>query len=91
MRDGRPPPGFAADMVGKLVRAAGERFEPLLAQRFVRFRRPQRLRCGLGKLFNDRPRLAGRALATFSPASTVIGQIAAGKLRPLATATHKRA
>jgi len=34
--------------------------------------------------------IAGRALATFSPASTVIGQIAAGKLRPLATATHKR-
>jgi len=34
--------------------------------------------------------IAGRALATFSPASTVVGQIAAGKLRPLATATHKR-
>jgi tripartite-type tricarboxylate transporter receptor subunit TctC len=34
--------------------------------------------------------IAGRALATFSPASTVIGQIAAGKLRPLASATHKR-
>src|SRR6516164_4417741 len=27
---------------------------------------------------------------TFSPASTVVGQIAAGKLRPLATASHKR-
>lgn len=35
--------------------------------------------------------IAGRALATFSPASTVLGQIAAGKLRPLASATHKRA
>jgi tripartite-type tricarboxylate transporter receptor subunit TctC len=34
--------------------------------------------------------IAGRALATFSPASTVVGQIAAGKLRALATATHKR-
>jgi tripartite-type tricarboxylate transporter receptor subunit TctC len=34
--------------------------------------------------------IAGRALATFSPASTVIGQIAAGKLRPLAVAAHKR-
>ena len=34
--------------------------------------------------------IAGRALATFSPASTVVGQIAAGKLRPLATAAHKR-
>jgi tripartite-type tricarboxylate transporter receptor subunit TctC len=34
--------------------------------------------------------IAGRALATFAPASTVIGQIAAGKLRPLASATHKR-
>ena len=34
--------------------------------------------------------IAGRALATFSPASTVLGQIAAGKLRALASATHKR-
>jgi len=34
--------------------------------------------------------IAGRALATFSPASTVVGQVAAGKLRALATATHKR-
>jgi tripartite-type tricarboxylate transporter receptor subunit TctC len=34
--------------------------------------------------------IAGRALATFSPTSTVVGQIAAGKLRPLATAAHKR-
>jgi tripartite-type tricarboxylate transporter receptor subunit TctC len=34
--------------------------------------------------------IAGRALVTFSPASTVIGQIAAGKLRPLATAASKR-
>ena len=34
--------------------------------------------------------IAGRALASFSPASTVVGQIAAGKLRPLATAIHKR-
>ena len=34
--------------------------------------------------------MAGRALCTFSPASTVVGQIAAGKLRPLATAAHKR-
>lgn len=34
--------------------------------------------------------IAGRALATFVPASTVVGQIAAGKLRALATATHKR-
>jgi len=34
--------------------------------------------------------IAGRALITFSPASTVIGQIAAGKLRPLATAANTR-
>jgi tripartite-type tricarboxylate transporter receptor subunit TctC len=34
--------------------------------------------------------IAGRAHATFSPASTVVGQIAAGKLRALATAAHKR-
>jgi tripartite-type tricarboxylate transporter receptor subunit TctC len=34
--------------------------------------------------------IAGRVLATFSPASTVVGQIAAGRLRALATATHKR-
>ena len=31
-----------------------------------------------------------RALCTFSPASTVVGQMAAGKLRPLATTTSKR-
>jgi tripartite-type tricarboxylate transporter receptor subunit TctC len=35
--------------------------------------------------------IAGRTLMTFSPASTVVGQIAAGKLRPLATTTKKRA
>jgi tripartite-type tricarboxylate transporter receptor subunit TctC len=35
--------------------------------------------------------MAGRALMTFSPASTVVGQIAAGKIRPLATAAKKRA
>jgi tripartite-type tricarboxylate transporter receptor subunit TctC len=34
--------------------------------------------------------MAGRALCTFSPASTVVGQIAAGKLRPLATAANER-
>jgi tripartite-type tricarboxylate transporter receptor subunit TctC len=34
--------------------------------------------------------IAGRALMTFSPASSVVGQIAAGKLTPLATAAHKR-
>ena len=34
--------------------------------------------------------IAGRALCTFSPASTVVGQIAAGKLRPLAVASTKR-
>jgi tripartite-type tricarboxylate transporter receptor subunit TctC len=35
--------------------------------------------------------VAGRTLMTFSPASTVVGQIAAGKLRALATTTSKRA
>jgi len=35
--------------------------------------------------------IAGRTLMTFSPASTVIGQIAAGKLLALATTTGKRA
>jgi tripartite-type tricarboxylate transporter receptor subunit TctC len=35
--------------------------------------------------------IASRALMTFSPASTVVGQIAAGKIRPLATAAKKRA
>jgi tripartite-type tricarboxylate transporter receptor subunit TctC len=34
--------------------------------------------------------LAGRATMTFSPASTVLGQIAAGKLLALATAADKR-
>jgi tripartite-type tricarboxylate transporter receptor subunit TctC len=34
--------------------------------------------------------IAGRAMITFSPVSTVVGQIAAGKLRALATAAHKR-
>jgi tripartite-type tricarboxylate transporter receptor subunit TctC len=34
--------------------------------------------------------IAGRATVSFSPASTVVGQIAAGKLRPLATAATKR-
>jgi tripartite-type tricarboxylate transporter receptor subunit TctC len=35
--------------------------------------------------------IAGRTLMTFSPASTVVGQIAAGKLRPLAITGNKRA
>jgi len=35
--------------------------------------------------------VAGRTLMTFSPASTVVGQIAGGKLRALATTTSKRA
>ncbi len=35
--------------------------------------------------------IAGRTLMTFSPASTVVGQIAAGNLRALATTTTKRA
>jgi len=35
--------------------------------------------------------MAGRALCTFSPVSTVVGQIAAGKLKALAVAAHKRA
>jgi tripartite-type tricarboxylate transporter receptor subunit TctC len=35
--------------------------------------------------------VAGRATITFSPASTVVGQIAAGKLTALATAAKKRA
>jgi tripartite-type tricarboxylate transporter receptor subunit TctC len=34
--------------------------------------------------------IAGRALMTFAPASSVVGQIAAGKLTPLATAANKR-
>jgi tripartite-type tricarboxylate transporter receptor subunit TctC len=35
--------------------------------------------------------IAGRATMTFSPASSVVGQIAAGQLRALATAAKKRA
>jgi tripartite-type tricarboxylate transporter receptor subunit TctC len=35
--------------------------------------------------------IAGRAMMTFSPSSTVVGQVAAGKLRALATAANKRA
>ena len=35
--------------------------------------------------------LGGRVALFFSPASTVVGQIAAGKLRALATASDKRA
>jgi tripartite-type tricarboxylate transporter receptor subunit TctC len=34
--------------------------------------------------------VAGRSMITFSPASTVVALIAAGKLRALATAAHKR-
>jgi tripartite-type tricarboxylate transporter receptor subunit TctC len=34
--------------------------------------------------------IAGRATMTFSPASSVVGQIAAGKLRALATAARRR-
>ena len=34
--------------------------------------------------------IAGRVMMTFSPASTVVGQIAAGKLMALATAANKR-
>ena len=34
--------------------------------------------------------IAGRATMTFSPASSVVGQIAAGKLKALATAAKKR-
>jgi tripartite-type tricarboxylate transporter receptor subunit TctC len=34
--------------------------------------------------------MAGRALMTFSPASSVVGQIAAGKIRPLAVAAKRR-
>ena len=34
--------------------------------------------------------IAGRATMTFSPSSTVVGQVAAGKLRALATAANKR-
>jgi tripartite-type tricarboxylate transporter receptor subunit TctC len=34
--------------------------------------------------------IAGRALITFAPASSVVGQIAGGKLRALATAANKR-
>jgi tripartite-type tricarboxylate transporter receptor subunit TctC len=34
--------------------------------------------------------IAGRVMMTFSPASTVVGQIAAGKLTALATAANKR-
>jgi tripartite-type tricarboxylate transporter receptor subunit TctC len=34
--------------------------------------------------------IAGRAMMTFSPASTVVGQIAAGKIRALVTAANKR-
>jgi tripartite-type tricarboxylate transporter receptor subunit TctC len=35
--------------------------------------------------------IAGRTLMTFSPASTVVGQIATGNLRALATTSNKRA
>jgi tripartite-type tricarboxylate transporter receptor subunit TctC len=35
--------------------------------------------------------IAGRTLMTFSPASTIVGQIAAGRLLALATTTSKRA
>ena len=34
--------------------------------------------------------MAGRSQATFTPVSSAIGQITAGKLRPLAVAAHKR-
>jgi tripartite-type tricarboxylate transporter receptor subunit TctC len=79
----KPGQALHATVVGSLPHLASELFAQRAGIRWTQV--PYQ---GSPQIVTDV--IAGRALATFSPASTVVGQIAAGKLRPLATATHKR-
>jgi tripartite-type tricarboxylate transporter receptor subunit TctC len=79
----KPGQALHATVVGSLPHLASELFAQRAGIRWTQV--PYQ---GSPQIITDV--IAGRALATFSPASTVVGQIAAGKLRPLATATHKR-
>jgi tripartite-type tricarboxylate transporter receptor subunit TctC len=79
----KPGQALHATVVGSLPHLASELFAQRAGIRWTQV--PYQ---GSPQIVTDV--IAGRTLATFSPASTVVGQIAAGKLRPLATATHKR-
>jgi len=70
--------------VGSLPHFAAELFAQRAGIKLVHVPYP-----GSPQAVNDL--LAGRVTMFFSPASTVIGQIAAGKLRALATAAERRA
>jgi tripartite-type tricarboxylate transporter receptor subunit TctC len=70
--------------VGSLPHFAAELFAQRAGIKLVHVPYP-----GSPQAVNDL--LGGRVALFFSPASTVVGQIAAGKLRPLATASDKRA
>jgi tripartite-type tricarboxylate transporter receptor subunit TctC len=70
--------------VGSLPHFAAELFSHRAGIKLVHVPYP-----GSPQAVNDL--LAGRVALFFSPASTVVGQIAAGKLRALATASDKRA
>lgn len=70
--------------VGSLPHFAAELFAQRAGLKLVHVPYP-----GSPQAVNDL--LAGRVTMFFSPASTVIGQIAAGRLRALATAAEKRA
>ena len=70
--------------VGSLPHFAGELFAQRAGIKVTHVPYP-----GSPQAVNDL--IGGRVTMFFSPASTVIGQIAAGKLRALATAAEKRA
>jgi tripartite-type tricarboxylate transporter receptor subunit TctC len=80
----KPRQVFHSTVVGSLVHFASELFAQRAGMKLTQVP------------FQGSPQavidvIAGRALMTFAPASSVIGQIAAGALRALATAAHKRA
>jgi tripartite-type tricarboxylate transporter receptor subunit TctC len=70
--------------IGSLPHMAAELFAQRAGIKLVHVSYP-----GSPQAVNDL--IAGRVTMFFSPASTVIGQIAAGKLKALATAANKRA
>jgi len=74
----------ATSGVGSLTDMTAELFARRARIKLVRVPYP-----GSPQAVNDL--IAGRVIMFFSPASTVIGQIAAGKVTPLATAATKRA
>jgi tripartite-type tricarboxylate transporter receptor subunit TctC len=74
----------ATSGVGSLTDMTAELFARRARIKLVRVPYP-----GSPQAVNDL--IAGRVIMFFSPASTVIGQIAAGKVIPLATAATKRA